>query len=83
MYFESKEALFQQLYDSWDCGLAARIDAALARLQEQGSRSPSRVLEVIIATAGAHVRHDADLAIRNRSRTLRPTDPGHAPRTDG
>lgn len=61
VYFESKEALFRQLYDSWDCGLAARIDAALARLRSQGSRSPRRVLEAIIAAVGDHVNEETDL----------------------
>ena len=61
VYFESKEALFQQLCDSWDCGLATRIDAALAQLHGQGSRSPSRVLEAIIAAVGAHVSEETDL----------------------
>lgn len=61
VYFESKEALFQQLYDSWDCGLATRIDAALARLRSQGSRSPRRTLEAIIAAVGAHVTEETDL----------------------
>lgn len=61
VYFESKEALFQQLYDSWDCGLATRIDAALARLQSQGSRSPRTTLEAIIVAVGAHVTEETDL----------------------
>jgi len=61
VYFESKEALFQQLYDSWDCGLLARIDAALARLRGLGSRSPSKALEAIIDAVGAHVTEEAEL----------------------
>ena len=61
VYFESKEALFQQLYDSWDCGLLARIDAALARLRGLGSRSPSKALEAIITAVGAHVSEETDL----------------------
>ncbi|HKF19191.1 MAG TPA: TetR/AcrR family transcriptional regulator [Candidatus Dormibacteraeota bacterium] len=61
VYFESKEALFQQLYDSWDCGLATRIDAALARLRSQGSRSPRTTLEAIIVAVGAHVTEETDL----------------------
>src|SRR5260370_32418343 len=28
LYFPGKEALFIALYEEWDCGLAARVDAA-------------------------------------------------------
>src|SRR6266487_3150121 len=48
VYFQSKEALFRALYDRWDCGLADRIDAALADLDDQQHRSPRRTLEVVI-----------------------------------
>ena len=30
LYFPGKEALFIALYEEWDCGLAARVDAAVA-----------------------------------------------------
>jgi AcrR family transcriptional regulator len=29
LYFAGKEALFIALYEEWDCGLAARVDAAV------------------------------------------------------
>src|SRR5262249_42657651 len=61
VYFESKEALFQQLYDSWDCGLIARIDAALARLRDLGWRSPRRAVEGVITAGGAQVSEETDL----------------------
>ncbi|HKF77175.1 MAG TPA: TetR family transcriptional regulator [Candidatus Dormibacteraeota bacterium] len=60
VYFDSKEALFQQLYDSWDCGLAARIDAAIAGIGDR-ARSPRGVLEAVIAAVGDHVTEEADL----------------------
>ena len=31
LYFPGKEALFIALYEEWDCGLAARVDAAVGR----------------------------------------------------
>jgi AcrR family transcriptional regulator len=60
VYFESKEALFQQLYDAWDCGLAVRIEAAIARV-DGPSRSPRRVLGAIITAVGEQVSEEADL----------------------
>jgi len=60
IYFESKEALFQQLYDTWDCELAVRIDAAIARVGRPAP-SPRRVLEAFIAAVGEHVTEEADL----------------------
>jgi len=61
VYFDSKQALFRALYDRWDCGLADRIDAALAGLDDQQRRSPRRTLEVVITAVGAHVMDQADL----------------------
>ena len=61
VYFDSKEALFQELHDSWDCGLAARIEAAIAHLDGHRSRSPRRVLEAIVTAVGAHVAEESDL----------------------
>jgi len=60
VYFESKEALFEQLCDSWDCGLAVRIEAVIAR-DDGVARSPRRVLEAIITAVGDHVSEEADL----------------------
>jgi AcrR family transcriptional regulator len=61
VYFESKEALFQQLHDSWNCGLTDRIGAALARLSDRDRRSPRMVLEAIVIAVGDHVEEEADL----------------------
>src|SRR5581483_1047209 len=43
LYFESKEALFLALHEAWDCGLADRVDAAVAALTEADRRSPRRI----------------------------------------
>src|SRR5215469_9218756 len=40
LYFESKQALFIALHEEWDCGLADRVNAAIAALPETGRRSP-------------------------------------------
>jgi len=60
VYFESKEALFAQLHDAWDCGLTARVDAAVDRVGRP-ARSPRRVLEAVIAAVGDHVTEEGDL----------------------
>ena len=33
LYFPGKEALFIALTEEWDCGLAARVDAAIGGLE--------------------------------------------------
>src|SRR5260370_25955431 len=45
LYFDSKEALFIALHEQWDCGIADRVNAAIAALPEAGRRSPRRVLQ--------------------------------------
>ena len=55
LYFPSKEALFIALYEEWDCGLAARVDAATGRLAEPARRSPRAVLAVVASAIAAHV----------------------------
>ena len=40
LYFDSKQALFIALHEEWDCGLADRVNAAIAALPEAGRRSP-------------------------------------------
>jgi AcrR family transcriptional regulator len=60
VYFESKDAMFQQLYDSWDCGLAVRIDAAIVRMGAR-ARSPRGALEAVVTAVGDHVTEEADL----------------------
>jgi AcrR family transcriptional regulator len=60
VYFESKEALFQQLHDTWECGLTDRVNAAVDRLGRPAP-SPRAVLEAVISAVGDHVMEEADL----------------------
>lgn len=61
VYFESKEALFHELYEQWECGVTDRIDASLARLDDDGRRSPRQVLEVFVSAVGDQVTENEDL----------------------
>jgi AcrR family transcriptional regulator len=55
LYFPGKEALFIALYEEWDCGLAARVDAAVAALPEPARGSPRAVLAAVASAIAAHV----------------------------
>lgn len=55
LYFPSKEALFIALYEEWDCGLAARVDAAIGGLAEPARRSPRTVLTAVASAIAAQV----------------------------
>jgi TetR/AcrR family transcriptional regulator, transcriptional repressor of aconitase len=55
LYFPGKEALFIALYEEWDCGLAARVDAAISGLAEPSRRSPRTVLAAVASAIAAHV----------------------------
>jgi len=55
LYFPGKEALFIALYEEWDCGLASRVDAAIAGLAEPARRSPATVLAAVASAIAAHV----------------------------
>jgi len=55
LYFDSKEALFIALHEQWDCGIADRVNAAIAALPETGRRSPRRVLHAVAAAVAEHV----------------------------
>jgi TetR/AcrR family transcriptional repressor of uid operon len=55
LYFASKEALFIALYEEWDCGLAARVDAAVGGLAEPARRSPRTVLAAVASAIASHV----------------------------
>src|SRR5262249_46104444 len=55
LYFESKQALFLALHEEWGCGLADRVNAAIAALPETGRRSPRRVLRAVAAAVAGHV----------------------------
>ena len=60
LYFDSKEALFIALHEQWDCGLADRVNAAIAALPEAGRRSPRQVLNAVAAAVAAHVQEEAE-----------------------
>ena len=55
LYFESKQALFLALHEEWGCGLADRVNAAIAALPEAGRRSPRQVLRAVAAAVAGHV----------------------------
>lgn len=55
LYFASKETLFLALYEQWDCGLVARVQDSVDRLEAPRRRSPRAVLRAVIVTVGAHV----------------------------
>jgi AcrR family transcriptional regulator len=55
LYFPGKEALFIALYEEWDCGLAARVDAAVGGLPEPARGSPRAVLAAVASAIAAHV----------------------------
>ena len=55
LYFDSKQALFIALHEEWDCGLADRVNAAIAALPEAGRRSPRQVLRAVAAAVAEHV----------------------------
>ena len=60
LYFESKEALFIALLEEWDCGLADRVNAAIAGLPEAGRRSPRQVLHAVAAAVAGHVLEETE-----------------------
>ncbi|MGH3286705.1 MAG: TetR/AcrR family transcriptional regulator [Streptosporangiaceae bacterium] len=43
------------LYEEWDCGLAARVDAAVGALADSARRSPRRVLAAVASAVAGHV----------------------------
>jgi len=55
LYFPSKEALFIALYEEWDCGLAARVNAATGALAESARQSPRSILTAVATAIAAHV----------------------------
>lgn len=79
LYFPSKEALFIALHDQWDCGLADRVQAAIAALPEPGRHSPRRVLGVVAAAVATHVvEHAATCRVLLEARALAAHEPGIA-----
>src|SRR5260221_11803210 len=81
LYFAGTEALFTALYEEWDCGLAARVGAAVRGLDEPARESPRRVLAAG-ASAGAGPAPANPQARRGpRGGTpLAASDPAIAPR---
>ncbi|MGH3293707.1 MAG: TetR/AcrR family transcriptional regulator, partial [Trebonia sp.] len=55
LYVPGKEALFIALYEEWDCGLAVRVDAAVAALAAPEGQSPRTILSVVATAIAAHV----------------------------
>ena len=55
LYFPGKEALFIALYEEWDCGLAARVDAAVDGLGDPARRTPRCVVAAVASAIAAHV----------------------------
>ncbi len=60
LYFESKETLFLALHEEWDCGVADRVNAAIAALPEAGRGSPRQVLGAVAAAVAAHVLEETE-----------------------
>jgi AcrR family transcriptional regulator len=60
LYFDSKQALFIALHEEWDCGLADRVNAAIAALPEAAQRSPRQVLRAVAAAVAGHVLTEAE-----------------------
>lgn len=60
LYFESKEVLFLALHEEWDCGLAGRVNAAIAALPGAGRRSPRQILHVVAGAVAAHVVEETE-----------------------
>jgi AcrR family transcriptional regulator len=60
LYFDSKETLFIALRERWDCGLADRVNAAIAALPEAGRRSPRQVLHAVAAAVASHVQEETE-----------------------
>lgn len=60
LYFSTKETLFIALHEEWDCGLADRVNAAVAALPDAGRRSPRRVLQAVAAAVAAYVLEETE-----------------------
>jgi AcrR family transcriptional regulator len=76
LYFASKEALFIDLHDEWDCGLSDRISAEVGALSDEERASPRRVLLVVARAVGAHVVEHADVCrVLMEARTLAAFQP--------
>src|SRR5260370_12498715 len=54
LYFPGKEALFIALYEEWDCGLAARVDAATGGLAQPARPAPRTAPAAGASALSAH-----------------------------
>ncbi len=61
LYFDGKQDLFRALRGEWDCGLAARAEAAIAALPAGERRSPRAILRVIAAAVADHVQAETQV----------------------
>jgi AcrR family transcriptional regulator len=79
LYFDSKEALFIALREEWDCGLADRVNAAIAALPETGRRSPRRILHAVAGAVAGHVLAETETCrVLMESRALAAHEPAIA-----
>ena len=60
LYFDSKEALFLDLHEEWNCGVGERVNAAVAGLPEPARRSPRQVLHAVAAAVARHVLEETE-----------------------
>jgi AcrR family transcriptional regulator len=82
LYFPGKEALFIALYEEWDCGLAARVDAALGALAPPARRSAHRVLAAVAAATAAHVLENPQTCRVLMEATTLAASPASPPRSE-
>ncbi len=81
LYFPGKEALFIALHEEWDCGLAARTEAAVGGLAEAAHRSPRRILRAVASAVVAHVTENPQACrVLMEARTLAAYEPAIAAR---
>jgi AcrR family transcriptional regulator len=79
LYFDSKQALFMALREEWDCGLADRVNAAIAALPETGRRSPRRILHAVAGAVAGHVLAETETCrVLMESRALAAHEPAIA-----
>jgi AcrR family transcriptional regulator len=79
LYFGSKEALFIALHEQWDCGLADRVNAAIAAAPAAVRRSPRRVLRTVAGAVASHVLEQAQTCrVLMEARALAAHDPAIA-----
>jgi len=79
LYFPSKQALFIALHEHWDCGITARVDAAVAAMPEAERRSPRRILHTVSRAVADHVlEHTLTCRVLMEARALAAHEPGIA-----